>query len=79
MKCASTESVETQKVKTMRNQETEGGSHGIVRPICKLCRETGKLIKMRNAMKLKRENGSYQDLHIFVWLWSRYPVFLSTH
>ena len=32
MKYASTESVESQKVKTMRNQETEGGVHGIVGP-----------------------------------------------
>ena len=31
MKCAST--VQTQKLKTMRNQETEGGAHGIVRLI----------------------------------------------
>ena len=25
--------VQTQKLKTVRNQETEGGAHGIVRPI----------------------------------------------
>ena len=31
MKGASTK--ETQKLKKMRNQETEGGAHGIVRPI----------------------------------------------
>ena len=65
MKCAST--VETQKLKTMKlimkNQETEGGAHGIVSPICKLLYAEKQESWLRREMHWKLK--SCQALHIF--------------
>ena len=46
--CGDTDIEDTEEIRQLRER------HGIVHPICTTCREAGKPIKTRNALKIKK-------------------------